>query len=312
MPAVSVIMPVHNRAAVVRRAIDSVLAQDFADFELIVVDDGSTDAICEVVAAVGDPRVTLVRLARNQGSNAARNRGIEAASAPLIAFLDSDDVYLPRKLGVVVGIFGERPEIDVLVDSFTKEFPAGSGRAPVPRQNSVIDETAAFAEALFGRRLWKATPAITVRRDAALRAGMFDESLKRLQDFDFLIRLTRTARCAATDEVLWTKCWTAGAISDDRRNYVGATIELCRRHPIYAADPRYRVGLARDVSRHLARLLARGRLADALRDAGLLRREFSTLPLLRLLLTGAREMVTRRGEKLALRRPPAVQAAPRA
>ncbi|MDQ3078182.1 MAG: glycosyltransferase family 2 protein [Pseudomonadota bacterium] len=307
MPAVAVIMPVHNRAAEVRRAIDSVLAQDFADFELIVVDDGSTDATCEAVTAVGDPRVKLIRLGSNQGSNPARNRGIEAASAPLLAFLDSDDVYLPCKLGVVVGMFGERPGMDVLVDSFTKEFPADQRRAPAPRDNPVIDDTEAFAEALFGRRLWKATPAITVRRDAAMRAGLFDESLKRLQDFDFLIRLTRTARCAATDRVLWTKCWTAGAISDDLHNYVPATIALCRRHPAYAANPRYRVGLARDVSRHLARLLARGRVADALRDARLLGREFELLPLLAMLLSGAREMITRRAEKIAISRSPAVR-----
>ncbi len=304
-------MPVHNRAAVVRSAIDSVLGQDFADFELIVVDDGSTDATCAAVEAVADPRVSLIRLGKNQGSNPARNRGIEAASAPLLAFLDSDDVYLPHKLRVVVGIFEERPETEVLVDSFTKAFPAGSGRLPVSRQNPVIDNTAAFAEALFGRRLWKATPAITVRRDAAVRAGMFDESLKRLQDFDFLIRLARTARCTSTDKVLWTKCWTAGAISDDLRNYVGATIELCRRHPEYAANPRYSVGLARDMSRHLARLLARGRVADVLRDTRLLRREFKTLPLLGLLFTGARELMSRRKEKNAVRRSPAARAEPR-
>ncbi len=101
-PSIAVIMPVYNRAAMVRRAIDSVLDQDFADFELIVADDGSTDQTCEVVTAVPDPRVTLLRAEKNQGSNAARNRGIKAARAELIAFLDSDDVYLPNKLGFIV------------------------------------------------------------------------------------------------------------------------------------------------------------------------------------------------------------------
>ncbi|HVF37605.1 MAG TPA: glycosyltransferase family 2 protein, partial [Sphingomicrobium sp.] len=97
-PAISVVMPVYNRADSVGRAVASVLAQDFPDFELIVVDDGSTDGTAEAVSAEIDPRLRLIRLPGNAGGNAARNRGIEAARAPLIAFLDSDDAYLPHKL----------------------------------------------------------------------------------------------------------------------------------------------------------------------------------------------------------------------
>src|SRR5215212_3810304 len=102
LPRIAVIMPAYNRAGLIGRAIDSVLAQDFDDFELIVVDDGSADDTVEVVRRYDDPRVRLVELGRNQGSNAARNAGIRSASAPLIAFLDSDDAYLPHKLSTVV------------------------------------------------------------------------------------------------------------------------------------------------------------------------------------------------------------------
>jgi len=294
MPAVAVIMPVYNRAATVRRAIDSVLAQDFGDFELIVADDGSTDDTREVVAAIPDPRVKLLRAERNQGSNAARNRGIKAATAPLLTFLDSDDVYLPHKLGFVVRRFEERPELDVLLDSFTKEFPAGDGRKPAQRRNPVIDTTADFVSALFNRRLWKATSAISIRRDAAIRAGVFDEDLKRRQDFDFLIRASAVGQCASTDEVTWVKSWTPGAISDDLRSFVPATIELCRRHPAYFATPEYRPGLARDVARHFGRLFAARQFADAARDAGALRRQFGTGGLVRLLGEGSREMAVRK------------------
>jgi len=287
-------MPVYNRAAIVRRAIDSVLAQDFTDFELIVADDGSTDGTCEVVATVEDPRVKLLRAEKNQGSNAARNRGIEAASAPLIAFLDSDDVYLPNKLGFIVRTFAERPELDVLLDSFTKEFPAGDRRKPAQRRNPVIDNSAEFVSALFNRRLWKATPAISLKRETAIRAGLFDETLKRRQDFDFLIRVAKVGKCASTDEVTWVKSWTAGAISDDLRTFVGATIELCRRHPDYFTNPTYRPGLARDVTRHFARLLAARRFADIGRDARALGQQFSTGGLIRLLAEGSREMVARK------------------
>ena len=299
MPAVSVIMPVYNLAAIVRRAIDSVLAQDFADFELIVADDGTTDNTCEVVAAVQDPRVTLLRADKNQGSNAARNRGINAASAPLIAFLDSDDICLPNKLRFVVGTFTQRPELDVLLDSFAKEYPAGDRRKPAIRRNPVIDTNQDFIEALFNRRLWKATPAISIRRETAIQAGLFDESLKRRQDFEFLIRASAVGRCASSDEVTWVKSWTPGAISDDFRTFVGATIELCRRHPDYFANPKFRPGLARDVARHFGRHLAARRIAVLGRDAGALRRQFSTGGLVRLLTEGSREMVSR---KLGARR----------
>lgn len=278
----------------VLRSIDSVLAQDFGNFELIVADDGSTDDTCNVVEAVKDPRVILLRAERNQGSNAARNRGINAARAPLIAFLDSDDVYLPNKLGFVVRLFGARPDLDLLLDSFIKEFPAGSGRKVARRQNPNIDTTADFVSALFNRRLWKATSAISIRRDAAKRAGLFDETLKRRQDFDFLIRASAVGNCAATDEVTWVKTWTPGAISDDLGTFVGATVELCRRHPEYYANPEFRPGLARDVTRHFVRLIAARRFTDIGRDAKAIRHQFSTAGLIRLIGEGSREMFVRK------------------
>lgn len=295
-PQIAVVMPVYNRAATVERAIRSVLGQDFSDFELIVVDDGSKDDTVSVIEAIDDPRLKLVRQAANAGSNAARNRGIREARAPLIAFLDSDDAYLPHKLGFVMRRFAERPELEVLLDSFIKQFPAGDPRPPVSRVNPVIDDTAEFVKALFNRRLWKATPAISVRRDAAIRAGLFDETLKRRQDFDFLIRACAAAQCASTDQVTWTKTWMPGAISDDLRTFAPATIELCRRHPVYFANPDYRSGLARDVTRHFVRLLKARRFGHVWGDARALADHFSTSGLTRLVVEGSREIRMRKAE----------------
>ena len=83
LPSISVVLPVFNRADVVGRAIESVLNQQFGAFELIVVDDGSTDGSAEAVRAIDDPRVELIALGRNQGGNAARNVGIRQARSPL-------------------------------------------------------------------------------------------------------------------------------------------------------------------------------------------------------------------------------------
>jgi glycosyltransferase involved in cell wall biosynthesis len=286
MPAISVILPVHNRADVLPRAIDSVLAQEFEDFELIVVDDGSSDESGKVVESYKDTRIRLIRLDRNRGGNVARNEGIRAAHAPLIAFLDSDDRYLPNKLGRVVAHFDERRDLDLLVDSFIKVQPPGSRKAEIVRRNPVINDRELFRTALFTRQLWKATPAIAVRREAALKAP-FDESLRRLQDFDFLIRLSEFASCASTDEVLWVKYWDAAAISA-QDNMISANIELVRRHPEYLRTPAYRPGLAYALRLSAWRRLKKGDLAGITRDVGKLAEAFGGTEALRLSLEAFR------------------------
>src|SRR5690348_10231612 len=264
MPCVSVILPVHNRADVLPRAIESVIAQELADFELIVVDDGSTDESATLVQSFADDRIRLIRLDKNRGGNVARNEGIRAARSPLIAFLDSDDRYLPNKLSTIVGEFERRPGLDLLVDSFIKIQPPGSRKAQVVRSNPVIDGRELFRTALFTRQLWKATPAITVRREVALKAP-FDETLRRLQDFDFLIRASEFANCASTDQVLWVKYWDAGAISA-QDNMIPANVELVRRHPEYLRNAAYRPGLAYALRLSAWRRVKKGDFAGIARD----------------------------------------------
>lgn len=262
---VSLVLPVHNRADVLPRAIGSVLEQELREFELIVVDDGSSDASAEVAGSFGDQRVRLIRLGSNRGGNVARNEGIRAAQAQLIAFLDSDDRYLPNKLAWVTAEFDRRPELELLVDSFIKVQPPGTRKAQAVRRNPVIDDRELFRKALFTRQLWKATPAITVRREAAIKAGLFDESLRRLQDFDFLIRVSEFANCASTDQVLWVKYWDANAISG-QDNMIPANVELVRRHPEYLATPAYRPGLAYALRLSAWRRVKRGDIAGIVRD----------------------------------------------
>jgi glycosyltransferase involved in cell wall biosynthesis len=293
-PAIAVILPVHNRAAAVRRAIDSVLAQDFEDFELIVVDDGSSDDTAIVVDSFRDPRLKFVRLAKNIGGNGARNRGLEAATAPLVTFLDSDDTYLPEKLAFTIDYFARRPDIDVLLDSFIKSYRPDRAVPDVPLPNPVIEGNDAVLEALFTRRIWKATPAITARRNVALAAGKFDEGLRRRQDFDFILRLAKVGTCATTDRLTWVKSFSLDAISAGQGNFVSSTLAFYERHPEYYDNPAYRPGFAHDLGRHFVRLLRKGKLGKAARDARTLARAIGPVKFLRLTIGGFGQFSGRR------------------
>lgn len=260
-PKISVVLPVHNREDVLARAVQSVLDQRLKEFELVIVDDGSTDNSVAVANSFKDRRIKVVELGENRGGNVARNAGIHAATSPLIAFLDSDDTYLPEKLERVVAQFDQKPDLELLVDSFIKVQPSG---ARVVRKNPVIDDRETFRRALFRRQLWKATPSISARRDAILTV-MFDETLRRLQDFDFLIRASEKLSCASTDAVLWVKYWDANAISG-QDNMIAANVELVRRHPEYLKVREYRPGLAYILRLSLWRRLKKANLGGAVRD----------------------------------------------
>jgi glycosyltransferase involved in cell wall biosynthesis len=106
-PAVSVIMPAYNASAYIREAIDSVLAQRFTDFELLVVDDGSSDDTPRILEAYRDPRIRVIRQA-NQGQSVARNRGLEASRGEFIAFLDADDLWDEGKLALQIHLFQDQ------------------------------------------------------------------------------------------------------------------------------------------------------------------------------------------------------------
>lgn len=264
MPAVSVVMPVFNREGVVMRAVESVLAQSLAEFELIVVDDGSMDGTIELLGKISDRRLRLVRQPRNQGSNAARNVGLAASKAPLICFLDSDDEFMPGKLEAIAGFFHDHPEVELLLDSYAKVNPA----RPTPKAclNPSIDDSAQFLSALVGargKRLYKSVSGISLRRSALERIGPFDESLPCRQDLDFLLRAAGAVSCAATDRLLWIKHWSDDSITADKGRFMPATLALARRHSFLVDDPLLAGGFAHDIWQHTVELRRAGQIRPA-------------------------------------------------
>ncbi|MEK7754583.1 MAG: glycosyltransferase family 2 protein [Planctomycetota bacterium] len=132
MSPVSVIVPLYNKAPWVGRAIRSVLAQTHQEFEIVVVDDGSTDGGAEIVAAIGDPRIRLFRQ-RNSGVSEARNRGIAEARFPLVAFLDADDEWLPEFVETIMALRAKYPFCRVFATSYVRRGDTGTDLSPIFR-----------------------------------------------------------------------------------------------------------------------------------------------------------------------------------
>jgi glycosyltransferase involved in cell wall biosynthesis len=183
IPQVSVIIPTYNRGRIIEEAVDSALAQDYKDFELIVVDDGSTDNTSEILASYGDD--ISVFFQKNKGVSAARNRGITEASGQFIAFLDSDDLWLPQKLSTQVEFFRQRP--DALICQ-TEEVWVRNGIRVNPKQRHKKPSGMIFKPSL---ELCLVSPsAVMIRRDLLDKTGNFDETLPACEDYDLWLRIS--------------------------------------------------------------------------------------------------------------------------
>ena len=231
MPRISVILPTFNRAQSLQRAIESVLNQSYRDFELIVVDDGSTDETAQVISDFESANVVAIASDSNRGVSWARNRGLDRARGDIVCFIDSDDAYLPGKLGYVAEHFEKRPEIDLFVDLYERRNNSSDQAKPRRHCNPVVEDFAFFRSALLQGRLSTATPAINVRRQVLLDVGYFDELLTEAEDLDILLRISTRHRCTATNKILWVKYASADSISANLTIYVDALIAICERHP---------------------------------------------------------------------------------
>ena len=183
IPLVSVIIPTYNRGWVVQEAIDSVLDQDFRDYELIVVDDGSDDNTREILGAYGKAITVLQQ--PNRGVSAARNRGIAEAAGRLIAFLDSDDLWLPRKLATQVKFFAENA--DAVINQ-TQEIWIRNGVRVNPKKRHHK-----FSGMIFERSLalcLVSPSAVMIKKSLFDDVGVFDEQLPACEDYDLWLRVS--------------------------------------------------------------------------------------------------------------------------
>ncbi|MBW2660900.1 MAG: glycosyltransferase [Deltaproteobacteria bacterium] len=224
-------MPTYNCAKYIPEAIDSVLNQGCNDLELIIVDDGSTDDTRKVISSyVGRKCVTYI-CQHNQGVSAARNRGIQAAKGCYIAFLDSDDLWLPNKLEKQLAFFDRYPEVGFLVSD--EEYFSGDSvlfesylshsllKAKLPDTPSKLR----FPLTLLFTHSFVSTSSVIVTRECINKAGFFDESLNIVEDRDMWIRLAMISPMGLIPEVLVRKRQFHGSnISDVDRKILAISL----------------------------------------------------------------------------------------
>lgn len=268
-PVVSVIIPTHDRLPYLEEAVDSVCSQTFRDWELIVVDDGSTDGTSEYLGALSDERIRSIRMERSGYPGAVRNRGIEEARGRYVAFLDSDDVWEPDKLAVQVAAHEDRPEYGWSYTALTRMdiegremHDSGIGRWR-PVEGWILED-------LLRMEVLADTPTVMVRRELLQEVGGFDETLPRAEEYELWFRLAACSPAFAIPDKLtrirvYPGSWSADRISTHRSwvRVYGQVAErvgperlrrLCRRE---AARHRYRLA---------GRLAAAGRRQEALRE----------------------------------------------
>ncbi|MEQ8390875.1 MAG: glycosyltransferase family 2 protein [Thalassospira sp.] len=201
IPQISVIIPAYNRASLLSRAVDSARTQDFQDLEILIVDDGSSDGTAEVANEIAqkDSRIRVIKHEQNRGEAAARNTGLRNSRGRYLAFLDSDDSWLPGKLTRQHELIKTAdPNVIAVATSQIIVAPDGSRsvekdswhfKLPVTQRNLL---TRGCAIGLGGNLL--------MRREPALAAGEFDTSLRLYVDVDWLCRFLTSGNILAKNE----------------------------------------------------------------------------------------------------------------
>lgn len=226
VPGVSVVIPMFNNAAHVAEAIDSVLAQTYPVLEILAVDDGSTDASAAIADRFGPP-VTLVRR-EHAGQGATRNAGVRRARGDLVAFLDSDDVWLPEKIALQVAVLGE--DSCDMVFGAVEQFTHEPGRDASARPLGPAERRGLLPSALL------------VRSAAFVRVGAFREDVTFGEFIDWYSRAMEAGlRARAVDEVVVRRRIHAGNAGvrerSSRHEYVKVLKDMLDRRAAAEANP---------------------------------------------------------------------------
>lgn len=269
-PRVSVVIPTHNRASYLIKAINSVFAQTYTDYEIVVVDDGSADNTKGALSELIDAKKIRYVHQEASGVSVARNHGVELARGELIAFLDSDDLFLPTKLDKQVALFSRQPELGFVHCSFAKFDDAGHALG--------VRDTSKFQGWVYPQMLleWStlmAMPCMLMRKEAFVNAGGFDESMHWAEDLDLWRRIARLYPIGAVPEVLvWVRVHPASATFEKRGGAQGFEYYLKKA---FREDPGLSDDLKGKATAKMWAKLAQNLLGDGTTEDMQLVREYS-------------------------------------
>lgn len=235
-PTVSVVIPAFNAQAFIAETIDSILAQTYRDFEIIVVDDGSTDNTGELVRQFSPP-VRYIHT-ENSGPSHARNVGIRASQGRYVAFVDADDLWVPEKLETQIGFLESQPDMgfvfadmlmfrhdQVTLPSYFKSLKDPHVRAQIPDQSDFLADPT--------RLLLKCnvvpTGTVVVRKACLDQTDLFDERISNVEDLDLWIRLSLVCKFGCIPQVLKKKRDHQGNISKNRHKALEAALYMCKK-----------------------------------------------------------------------------------
>lgn len=196
---VSVIIPCYNTAVYLAEAVDSALRQTYADFEVIVIDDGSTDNTSEVMARFSSDNRLCYHYQSNEGLSAARNKGIKLANGSFIALLDADDVWEKEKLAQQVAVLEKDASIGLVFSDFSSFDVNG---IIASRKNSGCYNEGVDFERLFHRNNFIYPSTVLIRQEVFESCGLFDTKLRSAEDYDMWLRIAKTYRIVGIDAAL--------------------------------------------------------------------------------------------------------------
>ncbi|HJR12331.1 MAG TPA: glycosyltransferase family 2 protein [Rhodanobacteraceae bacterium] len=225
-PEVSIILPTWNRLPLLRRAVDSVLAQIYGDFELVVVDDGSTDGTRDYLEAIEDPRVRSIWLEHRGDLTSARSEGLRHVRGEWVAFLDSDDLWLPEKLALQLQRLAAHPTCRW---SYTGYLLVDADESPLPERSALLGRPLSghILEPLLRFEVAVSVVTMLVQRSLIDEIEGFDEMLPVRSDYDFALRLaTHSEACALPENLVLV------------REHAGRTTARLRQVDLYADQER--------------------------------------------------------------------------
>jgi len=213
-PVVTVIIPTFNRASILGRAIRSVLGQTYQDWELLVVDDASTDDTEKVVRSFSDRRIKYLRHDQNRRVSAARNTGIRSAQGEYVSFLDDDDEWLPEKLAKELEVFrNSDPGVGLVYTGKTVFDEHGRVlQVRMPTQSGWV------YDAMLDRHFIGSPSRVTVRKQVLDRVAGFDETFVNCQDYDLWLRVAKVSKIACVPHCLVKRYLLSNQMSASLRN----------------------------------------------------------------------------------------------